>query len=92
MLKITEYPTTAWVLQPGFKPVEVVLVKRGYDYSYPDWHVTAKGTGYHSDKLHATKREAIAAGRAEIEKMETDLAKRRANLDKRIAALDKAEA
>lgn len=92
MLKITSYPTTAWVLQPSFKPVKVELVKREFAHSYPEYHATVTGKGYHENKLFPSKQVAIAAGRAEIEKMEADLAKRRTNLDKRIAALDKAGA
>lgn len=92
MLKITEYPTTAWVLQPSFKPVKVELVKRKFSLSSPEYHATVTGKPYNENDLFASKQDAIAAGRAEIEKMEADLAKRRTNLDKRIAALDKAEA
>jgi len=91
MVEITEYPATAWVLQPSFKPVEVTLTRRLHEHGYQGWHATAKGQPHHQDKLHATKHEAITVGRAQVATLEADLVKRRASLNKRIAALDKAE-
>jgi len=51
MLKITSYPTKAWVLQPSFKPVEVEIVKSAYAHSYPGYHSTARGKFYGEAKL-----------------------------------------
>jgi len=90
MIKIETYPTSAWILQPSFKPIAVEMVKRKYDHGYPDWHAAVSGKAYHESNLHPTLEDAIAAGRAKIIRLEADLTKRRANVDKRIAALNKA--
>jgi hypothetical protein len=52
----------------------------------------ASGKTYHEDRVFPSKVEAIAFGRAEIERMRADIAKRQAAIEKKVAALDKAEA
>lgn len=85
------YPRTVWVLMPSFKPMEVEVVS-DYGVSYHDYgDVTAKGKVYAPAAMHETKKKAIAAGRAEVERVRADIAKRTDNMNKRIAALDKAE-
>lgn len=84
-----EYPYTAWVLLPSFKPVQVTLVEKN-PYSFGDWDRTETGKAYYTKDLHTTKAEAITDGQRQIAKAESDLTKRRANLDKKIVALMKA--
>lgn len=85
------YPYKAWSLKPSFKPFEVELVRRAYDYSYPDWDSANSGTTYNTKLLHPSKEAAIAFGRQEVARLEADLAKRAERIQKRTAALDKAE-
>lgn len=87
------YPYKAWALLPSFKPVEVELVERWGNFGqYLNYDRAAKGKVYHVElELHASKAEAIAAGRKKIDEQQADIAKRLERINKRIAALDKAE-
>jgi hypothetical protein len=87
-MKITQYPAAVWTLQPGFKPVQVVLISRYYE----GWHATSSGKTYHESKVFALKEEAISFGRSEIDRMRADIEKRAESIDKKSAALDKASA
>lgn len=87
-----QYPREAWVLLPSFKPKAVTIIKPyGAMSSLEGWDVADTGKHYHIDQLHASKGAAVAAGRAKIEVLTADIAKRQDTLSKRIAALDKAE-
>lgn len=86
------YPRTVWVLQPSFKPVAVEVVKPYHSWGNEDHgDITEKGKRYGVQQMHETKEQAIAVGRAEIERLRADIAKRTETMCKRIAALDKAE-
>ena len=92
-MKKRKYPRQAWVLQPSFKPKEITIVKRAYGYSstYSGYDEADTGKTYHTVNLFDTKAAAIAAGREQIKKLQTDIARRQETVSKRIAALDKAE-
>lgn len=87
------YPRQAWVLLPSFKPQEVTVTAPAHPNStmFEDWECTSKGKDYHIDNLHPTLAAAIAHGRAQVEKLQADIAKRQATVNKRIAALEKAQ-
>lgn len=85
------YPRTVWVLMPSFKPMAVEVVKK-YGSPYHDYgDLTAKGKCCAVGAMYDTQEQAIAFGRAEVERQRADIAKRTDNMNKRIAALDKAE-
>jgi hypothetical protein len=87
-----KYPRQAWVLLPSFKPKELTIVEHCRNWGAGmDWDYADGGKAYNVDKLFDTKSDAITAGRAQIAKLQADIAKRQDTLNKRIAALDKAE-
>lgn len=86
------YPRTVWVLMPSFKPVAVEVVEQYSTWGGKDFgDLTAKKKRYGVQQMHETEESAIATGRAEVERLRADIAKRTDTMNKRIAALDKAE-
>lgn len=89
---IRTYPREAWVLQPSFKPVKVVLVKKYDSWSGEDiGDFSDKGKLYSPESMFDSKEKAIEEGRNRCAKISADLDKRTDNLCKKIATLDKAE-
>lgn len=82
------FPYEGWVLMPSCKPVKLVFD----ELYYSQWHRPAKGKAYHTDNIHSSKEEAIAAGHLLIKKQQEALDKQQANINKRVAALNKAAA
>ena len=86
------YPRKVWVLQPSFKPVEVMIVEKYKTWGNEDWgDLTEKSKRYLPKDMFDSKEAAIKEGRARCVLMQADLDKRTDNLCKKIAALDKAE-
>lgn len=85
------YPYTAWILQPSFKPKEVELVKHYTSFGDKDYgDETASGKVYRRDEIFSSKAEAIEEGWRRVEKQQADLEKRQESLDKKKTALTKA--
>jgi hypothetical protein len=89
-IKARQYPYYAWVLQPSFKPKQILIVGRVFLYSYPEYDKTKSGTSYHIDKLFLTKDAAVAHGWERIREIEADLAKRTERLAQKRQELEKA--
>ncbi|MBO9679512.1 MAG: hypothetical protein J7556_14820 [Acidovorax sp.] len=89
-MKTTNFPYTAWVLMPSFKPVQITLerISNG-STSYDEWHKAESGKFYHTDKIHPTKAAAIAWGLADLAKQQAAINKKQENLNKRRAALER---
>lgn len=88
-----QYPRSAWVLMPSFKPKEVTIVEPAYPGStmFPDYDKDSGGKSHHVTKLFPSQGAAIAHGREQIVALQADIEKRQATLKKRIAALNAAE-
>lgn len=91
-MKISEFPTKVWVLQPSFKPKQIELVGHYTHWQGQDYYHVLSGKPYHEGEVFPTKSEAIARGRERLSAQQADLDKKQANLNKRKAALDAAEA
>jgi hypothetical protein len=89
-------PYTAWVLMPSFKPAQVELVHQypgqGWSRGPATHHGTSAGKYYSLSEIHATKADAIAAGRAKLEEMQAKINKTLAGIAKKRAKLDEAAA
>lgn len=83
-----QYPFSAWVLMPSFKPVEIEFVSSSWN---PEWSRTESGKRVHCKDHWHTKAEAIAVGRQRIADKEAALQKSLEKLAKYRSALDKAE-
>lgn len=86
------YPYKAWILQPSFKPVEVVFEKKyecfgGYEYG----DLTIAGKLVHRGDIFESKDSAIAEGFLRLEKQQSDLDQRQAKIEKKRATLNKAQ-
>ena len=85
------YPRDIWVLTPSYAVKKVTVVGAYRSYSATDYgDLTSTSKLYSSVQMHATKADAIAAGRASILKIQADIDKRLSNLHKKCDNLRKA--
>lgn len=84
----TDYPFTAWMLTPGYRPKEVTITE---SYWMSGYLKRDTGSCIRRENLFDTRAECVTDGFRRLEEAEARIEKQKASNAKRRATLEKAK-